>query len=484
MSDHLARSQRLLIAWLLIALALTACSGSEAFSSLVRQVQPAIEQTRLAGGESLASAAALRGPLPTPLISTPGALSTRLPLPTPPLAGRTGALELSPTPVMLPTLPPVTDGAVPNPSVVAMPASSAEPEPLPQSTLPPPRATLPPELGFRGDLWTVLFTPGGVPGSDVAGHYIMDSLIEYIDRARSSIDLAVYELNLTPVAEALVRAHNRGVRVRVVTDDEGGMEADSEEDHGQFALLQAAGIEVRPDTRSALMHNKFMIIDQAIFLTGSTNLTVNDVFENNNNSVIGYVPEVAAIYEREFEEMWNGEFGPKSPSQAGQAVIAVNDQPFVVLFAPEDDPFDTLVELVSAAQSSIRFMAFSFTNDALGLAMLERFQNGVDVRGIFEVRGSETEYAELPRLYCAGMAVRQDGNPQTFHHKVVVIDNYVVITGSMNFSDSAADSNDENMVAISEPSVALLYLEEFNRRWEEATDPLPEDMNCPPPGAG
>ena len=160
-------------------------------------------------------------------------------------------------------------------------------------------------------------------------------------------------------------------------------------------------------------------------------------------------------------------------------MLDVNGQPFVVLFAPEDDPFDTLVRLVSVAESSIRFMAFSFTNDALGLAMLERAQAGVDVQGIFEVRGSETEYAELPRLYCAGVPVRQDGNPQTFHHKVVVIDNYVVITGSMNFSDSAADDNDENMVAISEPAVAQLYLQEFDRRWAEATLPFPEDMNCP-----
>jgi phosphatidylserine/phosphatidylglycerophosphate/cardiolipin synthase-like enzyme len=356
---------------------------------------------------------------------------------------------------------------------------AATPFPKPLATLPPPRATLPPELGLRGDTWTVLFTPGGVPGSEAAGDLFVANLIDYIDAAQTSIHLVVYEMNLTPVAEALVRAHERGVDVRFVTDNEAGLESDSEEGHGQFALLQEAGIEVRSDTRSALMHNKFIIIDNAIFITGSTNLTVNDVYKNNNNIVASYLPEVAAIYEREFEEMWAGQFGPKSPSQAGQAVIAVNGQPFIVLFAPEDEPFDTLVRLVSAAESSIRFMAFSFTNDALGLAMQERFEAGVDVAGIFEVRGSETEYAELPRLYCAGVPVRQDGNPQTFHHKVVVIDNYVVITGSMNFSDSAADDNDENMVAISEPLVAELYLREFERRWAEATMPHPEDMNCP-----
>jgi phosphatidylserine/phosphatidylglycerophosphate/cardiolipin synthase-like enzyme len=401
--------------------------------------------------------------LPTPPIATPVASPLATSEPTPIPVAPTPALVASP--VMLPTLGPAEAIATPFP------------DPLP--TLPPPRATLPPELGLRGDTWTVLFTPGGVPGSEAAGDLFVANLIDYIDAAQTSIHLVVYEMNLTPVAEALVRAHERGVDVRFVTDNEAGLESDSDEGHGQFALLQDAGIEVRADTRSALMHNKFIIIDNAIFITGSTNLTVNDVYENNNNIVVSYLPEVAAIYEREFEEMWDGQFGPKSPSQAGQAVIAVNGQPFIVLFAPEDEPFDTLVQLVSAAESSIRFMAFSFTNDALGMAMQERFEAGVDVAGIFEVRGSETEYAELPRLYCAGVPVRQDGNPQTFHHKVVVIDNYVVITGSMNFSDSAADDNDENMVAISEPLVAQLYLQEFERRWAEATLPHPEDMNCP-----
>ncbi|MEZ4517305.1 MAG: phospholipase D-like domain-containing protein [Chloroflexota bacterium] len=425
-------------------------------------------------------------------------------LPTPLITAQPEMVAAAATAVMLPTLPAVTPVSVaptvvesvmptpvpavpqvapasgqPLPEVASTPVQYALPEQQPLATLPLPVATLPPELGARGENWAVLFTPGTSDQAEVQGQLLVDNLIEYFDAAQTSIHLAVYEMNLTPIAEALIRAHNRGVDVRFVTDDEGGLEADAtKEDRGQFAMLQEAGIPVRPDTRSALMHDKFIIIDNEIFITGSTNLTVNDIYENNNNIVAGYVPEVAAIYEREFEEMWNGEFGPKSPSQSGQAVLDAYGQPFVVMFAPEDEPFDTLVRLVSAAESSIRFMAFSFTNDDLGLAILERAQAGVDVKGIFEVRGSETDYAELPRLYCAGIPVRQDGNPQTFHHKVVIVDNYVVITGSMNFSDSAADDNDENIVAISEPEVAHLYTQEFDRRWAEATDPHPEDMKC------
>lgn len=456
----------MLCATLLLALALlsTACAirpgqlpaGAEVGAGLLTRVAYLLDEAQTPAPTTSAAETAL--PLPTPLIATPSP----------------AALPPSATPIMLATMPPAT--ALPLATIAPEAATTA----VAQPTLPPPRATLPPEVGQRGELWTVLFTPGGGEQSQVVGDLIVDNLVDFIDAAQSSIHLAVYEMNLAPVAQALIRAHDRGVDVRFVTDDEGGLAEDGEEGNGQFAVLQAAGVPVRADTRSALMHNKFIIIDNAIFITGSTNLTSNDIYKNNNNIVAGYLPEVAAIYEREFEEMWNGEFGPTSPSQAGQAVLNVEGKPFVVLFAPEDEPFDTLVQLVSAAESSIRFMAFSFTNDALGLAMLERFQAGVDVQGIFEVRGSETEYAELPRLYCAGVPVRQDGNPATFHHKVVIIDDYVVITGSMNFSDSAAESNDENMVAIAEPLVAQLYDAEFGRRWAEATDPLPEDMNCPP----
>ena len=241
-----------------------------------------------------------RAPLPTPVVPTPVVTppgpTPALPLPPTPAVVPGAAPEIgsSPTPILLPTMPPPTIAG----SAEGYPAPP--PTALPPTPLPPtPHATLPPELGRRGDTWAVLFSPGGVAGSEVAGQLIMDNFIEYIDAAQTSIDLAVYEMNLTPIAEALIRAHNRGVVVRFVTDNEGGLEADSDEDGGQFAMLQAAGIEVRPDTRSALMHNKFIVIDDTIFITGSTNLTVNDLFENNNNAVAAAVPEVAAIYKRE-----------------------------------------------------------------------------------------------------------------------------------------------------------------------------------------
>ena len=174
--------------------------------------------------------------------------------------------------------------------------------------------------------------------------------------------------------------------------------------------------------------------------------------------------------------MWNGQFGPRSPSNVnGQTVMTAAGLPITIRFAPEDEPFDSLIQLVSLANESIRFMAFSFTEDELGAMMRQRAAEGVIVQGIFETRASETQYSEMPAMFCKGLEVRQDGNPGTFHHKVVIIDDFVVITGSMNFSDNAADSNDENVIAIADPAIGRLYREEFIRRWGDATTP---DIEC------
>jgi phosphatidylserine/phosphatidylglycerophosphate/cardiolipin synthase-like enzyme len=263
-----------------------------------------------------------------------------------------------------------------------------------------------------------------------------------------------------------------------VTDDEHGIEADEEEDHGQFLMMAQDGIEIRDDARSGLMHNKFWLFDEQIVWTGSTNITINGNFRNNNNVIVIESPELAAIYEREFEEMWNGEFGKRSTSTVDQQSLTIEGTPIQVLFASEDDVANKLIPLIESAQNSIRFMAFSFTHDEIGAAVLARAKAGVDVMGIFEVRGSETQYSELPPLYCAGVPVRQDGNPRTFHHKLFIIDEQMVITGSFNFSNNANKSNDENVLIVTNADIATQYLQEFERRWAEGRDPDPVDMKC------
>ncbi len=327
--------------------------------------------------------------------------------------------------------------------------------------------------------WDVFFTdPARIKDPNNLQGSIPETLIALINSAEQAIHIAAFEFNLTPVAEALIAAHRRGVQVLWLTDDDYGVEADAKEGREQFAMLLDAGIEVRYDDRGALMHDKFFIFDNAVVWTGSTNVTVNDNFRNNNNVIVLYSPEVAAIYTQEFREMWVGQLGPKSPSKVMNQSLVVDGTPLQILFSPEDNVISHLIPLVEQAQTSIRFMAFSFTHDGLEAAMEKRAAAGVDVKGIFETRGSETEFSALPKLYCAGLPMRQDGNPGTFHHKVIVIDGQIVITGSLNFSANADESNSENTVVVKNVEIAQLYLDEFDRRWLEAVDPDPAAMKC------
>jgi phosphatidylserine/phosphatidylglycerophosphate/cardiolipin synthase-like enzyme len=226
------------------------------------------------------------------------------------------------------------------------------------------------------------------------------------------------------------------------------------------------------------MHNKYLIFDDQIVWTGSTNLTVNGSFRNNNNVLVVHSPEVATIFKREFDEMWAGEFGARAPSTIEAQSTTIQGTPIQIFFSAEDHPVSAIVPIIESAEESIRFMAFSFTHDDLGGAILDRAADGVEVQGIFETRGSQTEFSELGNLYCAGLAVRQDGNPGILHHKVIIVDGRVVITGSANFSNNADRNNDENVIVLANEEIAAEYLREFDRRWSEAREPDPADLDC------
>ena len=137
---------------------------------------------------------------------------------------------------------------------------------------------------------------------------------------------------------------------------------------------------------------------------------------------------------------------------------------------------DKLIKLVNGAQKSIRFMAFTYTDKGLSDAMIARFKAGVDVAGVIENRGA-SQGALVP-LACASVPVKVDGNKYTMHHKVIVIDEHVVITGSFNFTKSADTVNDDNVLVIDDASVAQQYLNEFNKLNAIATEPDPTKLNC------
>ena len=350
-----------------------------------------------------------------------------------------------------------------------------------------------PDMSFEppsGTWWDVYFvTPlrlktseeltfnAKIPAKNYAGS-IAEQLIKHIDEAKKTIHIASFEFDLTQVADALIRAKDRGVDVRWITDDESGIAADSKPGRGQFKKLKAAGIPLKDDGRGALMHDKFWLFDGQIVWTGSTNVTVSGMFEQNNNTIVIYSPELATIYENQFADMWAGNFNAKSPSTVDQQSLTIDGTPIQVLFSPEDKAISHIVPYVQKATSSIRFMAFTFTQDDLGGAMIARKKAGVDVSGVFESTGSDTEFSEMTPLYCAKAPVRQDGNPAFMHHKVIIIDEHIVITGSLNFTDNADQQNNENVIIIDNADIAKLYLQDFQRVWAAGHDPAASKMKC------
>jgi len=333
-----------------------------------------------------------------------------------------------------------------------------------------------------GTWWEVYFTdPINLHDPNVISGSVEELLIAKINAAQTSIHIASFEFDLTSVAQALMSAKQRGVDVRWVTDDENGLLADQEPGHGQFAMLQGAGVEVKDDLgRSAFMHNKFWIFDRQIVWTGSTNITKSGIYDQNNNVIVIHSSQLGEIYEREFDEMWNGQFGARSPSTILDQTVTIEGSQMIVVFTSEDPALeDFIIPIVQSARSSVYFMAFSFTDYPLADAMIQKKQAGINVAGVFESFGSTSESAELDTLYCAGVPVRQDGNGGFLHHKVIVVDNRLIITGSLNFSTRAETTNDENVLIIDNAEIANRYLEEFERVWSIAKDPDPIEMACP-----
>jgi phosphatidylserine/phosphatidylglycerophosphate/cardiolipin synthase-like enzyme len=322
-------------------------------------------------------------------------------------------------------------------------------------------------FGAAKGFWQVYFNVAQGSDRSTYSNGIDIVLAAAIDQVQSTLDIAAFEWNNPALNAAVLRARQRGVQVRMVADNEHTID----DTDSLIAQIAAAGIPIIYDQDPDLMHNKFMIMDRVLVWTGSMNYTVNGVYRNNNNIVMLRSPRVAQVFTVEFEEMFvSKQFGGKR-APVNELTFSQDGTPVQVLFAPEGDTITTIAGVVSSARTSVKFMAFSFTEDIIGDAMLARARANVSVEGVFETIGAGTEFSEMTRLKCAGLDVRLDGNPYRLHHKVIIVDDETVIFGSYNFSAGAASSNDENLVIITDRDFAAQYVAEYNRLRRIATAP-------------
>jgi phosphatidylserine/phosphatidylglycerophosphate/cardiolipin synthase-like enzyme len=309
----------------------------------------------------------------------------------------------------------------------------------------------------------VYFTDPGGPASNSLRGGPDRALAEAIDNARLSVDMAIYELNLWSLRDALLRAHRRGLAVRVVTESDTS-------DSPEIEALKQALIPVLGDRREGLMHNKFVIIDRSQVWTGSMNFTLNGAYHNDNNLIQVRSTRLAENYLVEFDEMFVDDlFGPASITNTPDPRFRLDNTGLEIYFSPDDGTASRLVDLIRAAKTEIHFLAYSFTSDEIAQALIERAEAGVVITGIMDAsQVNSNPGTEFERLQAAGVDVRLDGNPDKMHHKVLLIDQEIVITGSYNFSASAENNNDENTLVIHSTPLARRFLAEFQRVFDLA----------------
>lgn len=318
--------------------------------------------------------------------------------------------------------------------------------------------------GVRGPWFELYFTNPSSPLASQKTGGPDGPLAAAIDEARLTVDVAIYSLSLNSIRDALLHAHDRGVRVRVV------MESDNR-DRSDPQALEEAGIPVLGDRRQGLMHNKFVVIDNSEVWMGSMNFTDSGAYEDNNNLMRIYSVKVAEDYTKEFEEMFTDDkFGPDVVPETPNPRVTIDGTPLDIYFSPDDGVANSLIDLISNAQKSIYFMAYSFTSDELGQAVRERAQDHVIVEGVMDAEQVASNVGtEYDAFNQAGLEVYQDGNTRgLLHHKVIIIDGEIVVFGSYNFTNSAETRNDENLIVIYNPDIAAQFTAEFQRVFAEA----------------
>jgi phosphatidylserine/phosphatidylglycerophosphate/cardiolipin synthase-like enzyme len=313
------------------------------------------------------------------------------------------------------------------------------------------------------------------------------TLLPRLNNARRSIDATFYNLSGTPgaaIASALVSASNRGIKVRVICEQ-------NSRGNAPFNTIAAAGIPLITDTFDAinngagLMHNKFVSIDSrggaaesTWVWTGSWNPTDSGTNSDMQNSIEIQDQALANAYTLEFNEMWGSSTDTPNASSSRFGARKLDDTPhqFVIggrtvecYFSPSDGVNWQIISAINTAQHSVGFELLTLTRSDIANALIAQKLAGLKVRGDLD-NGTDTG-SEYSTLVAAGVDVRLKTGPGLLHHKYLLVDADnptwagVTLTGSHNWSSAAETANDENTLIVRDPDIANQYLQEFAARY-------------------
>jgi len=315
------------------------------------------------------------------------------------------------------------------------------------------------------------------------------SLVAAIDRTRKTLLLALYDLRLSEVAEAILRAKARGVDVRLIYDEAHAEPAAPGAGSGpspEFQALVDAGVPVRLLDGAGsfgIMHHKFAVFDGELLMTGSFNWTRAADVRNFENAVFKTDKALIDGFTRNWTWMWGlSKGGVGAPPADPQRPVSFAGGRYPrYAFSPQGGVEDLLVDAIGRSKRTIDVLIFSFYAQRVADALAAAKARGVVVRVVGDASQARRSQAMLS-LSNTGIGLRlsagRDGTG-AMHHKYALFDGTLLMSGSYNFSQNAELYNFENDLFTTAPGEAAAFGGEFAAVWAQAHAPAPGELPAP-----
>jgi phosphatidylserine/phosphatidylglycerophosphate/cardiolipin synthase-like enzyme len=141
-----------------------------------------------------------------------------------------------------------------------------------------------------------------------------------------------------------------------------------------------------------------------------------------------------------------------------------------VYFTPPANAVVAIVKAIDASEREVLVQAYGFTHNSIAQALVRAHERGVKVRVLLDQKSQSSNRYVMGVLTDAQIELRQDGKHAIAHNKVMVIDQAIVITGSFNFTNSAASRNAENFLVLKSEDLAEQYRLQWENHWAHGVE--------------
>lgn len=304
---------------------------------------------------------------------------------------------------------------------------------------------------------------------------VCQEFLREINNTKETLDIAAYGWVSVPEIDAAIqKAIERGVRMRLVYDFTAKKSYYPDTVQiARFAQTSKNDLKTGDKTLSEyLMHNKFMIFDGKKVATGSLNYSKTDFSAFNSNFILFIEsPEIARIYTDELEQMLSGKFHTDKEKRKNYERYKLQNSEIEVYFSPQDRVIsEKVLDYIRGAKKYIYIPTFVITHKGLEAELIAAKERGVEVKLIVDATNVYASKSSVQKLRAAGIPVKVENYAGKLHSKSIIIDDEVIIAGSMNFSNSGENKNDENLLIVKNKRLTLFYRDFFNYLWGKIPD--------------